>query len=131
MYADSINRLKDKGYKLTPQRMTIIKVLHELADEHPSMNGIYAQVKSKLPTISFSTIFNTISTLEEIGVVKTFDFNDETRIEMNKKAHINIIDNTTNQIYDIEDKDLIEILAKRVNINKKKYQSMLVNIILD
>ncbi len=131
MYADSIKRLKNKGYKLTPQRMTILKVLHELADEHPSMNGIYEHVKSKLPTISFSTIFNTIVTLEEIGVVKTFDFNDETRIEMNKKVHINVIDNTTNQIYDVEDNKLIEILAKRVNINEKKYQSMIVNIILD
>ena len=64
------------------------------SDDHPSLNKIYKHAKASLSTVSFSTQYNTISTLEKIGLLKLFKFQGETRVDMNTKDHVNIINST-------------------------------------
>ncbi len=125
-----IEEIKKRGYKFTPQRLEIIKVLAENADNHPSLNNIYEKVRKKLTTVSFSTLYNTISTLEKIGLIRLFDFRGETRVEVNTDSHINMINNKTGKIIDIVDKQLIDEIAKKLQSEKSKHNLILVNIIM-
>ena len=47
------------GLKLTPQRLAILDYLKENR-EHPSAEMIFKSVREKFPTISFSTVYNTL-----------------------------------------------------------------------
>ena len=63
-----IEKYKDKGLRLTPQRIAILKFL-EGNTSHPTAEDIYKKVKKEYPTISFATVYNTLQTLRETGDV--------------------------------------------------------------
>ncbi|MGC9308686.1 MAG: Fur family transcriptional regulator [Thermoplasmatota archaeon] len=125
-----IDEMQKRGYKLTPQRITIVQVLAENPHDHPSLNDIYEQVKARLPTVSFSTLYNTISTLEKIGLLKLFNFQGETRVDMNTKNHINIIHSNTGTILDVNDEKIIETIYKTLQNGLSHHEHILVNIIV-
>jgi len=52
--------------RMTPQRMAILKYL-EGNKKHPSAEDIYKAVSKKFPTMSFATVYNTLSTLKKHG----------------------------------------------------------------
>ncbi len=61
-------RLKERGYRLTPQRMAIIRIL--LSDEHhPSAEQIYERVRAEFPMTSLATVYKTITLLKDMGEV--------------------------------------------------------------
>ena len=57
------------GLKLTHQRM---EVFHELAgtEDHPDAETIYTSVSRRVPAISRDTVYRTLATLEEEGLVR-------------------------------------------------------------
>ena len=73
MFDKIVNEIKKRGHKLTPQRLEIIRLLIKKGEYHPSLNEVYEEVKEKLFTVSFSTLYNTIKILEELGVIKLFN----------------------------------------------------------
>ncbi|HNX22490.1 MAG TPA: Fur family transcriptional regulator [Spirochaetota bacterium] len=58
----NIQKLKDAGLKITPQRIAIMEFF-EGNKSHPSINTIYENLKVNYPSISVSTIYNTVETL--------------------------------------------------------------------
>ena len=125
---DMLSLLRSRGMKVTPQRIEIIRTLIELKDDHPSLKQLYEEVRKRVPTISFSTLYSTIQKLEELGVVKLFDLLGETRVEVNKKPHINLIDLKKNKITDILDEDAIEFLKRRLGLKGERF--ILVNVLV-
>ncbi len=125
-YDSTLRELKSRGKRLTPQRMEIIKAILTLSKQHPTLKDIVRAVKKELPTTSVSTTYNTIMELEEIGLLRIFEFNKEIRIEPNSKPHLNIID-PRGIIYDIDDEELIEIIADKLNLKSRNF---LVNVLL-
>ena len=125
-YDSTLRELKSRGKRLTPQRMEIIKAILRLSKQHPTLKDIVKAVKKELPTTSVSTTYNTIMELEEIGLLRIFEFNKEIRIEPNSKPHLNIID-PRGIIYDIDDEELIEIIADKLNLKSRNF---LVNVLL-
>jgi Fur family peroxide stress response transcriptional regulator len=61
-------RLKSRGYRLTPQRLAILRVIVERTD-HPSVEQIYRQVREDFPTTSLATVYNTLECLKGLGEV--------------------------------------------------------------
>ena len=122
----ALSELKKRGKRLTPQRLEIIRAIFMLSEKHPSLKDIVKAVKRELPTTSISTIYNTIMELEEIGLLTIFEFNREIRIEPNSRPHLNIID-PEGRIYDIEDEELVKIIADKLNL---KSEDFLVNVLL-
>ena len=51
--------LKEKGYRLTSQRLAILDVLHS-SDKHLAAEDIYNQVRAKYPRINRSTVYRTL-----------------------------------------------------------------------
>lgn len=62
-----ITVLKDKGYRLTPQRRLILDVLHGSAG-HLSAQDILNQVQAVAPDVNKSTIYRNLELLEELGL---------------------------------------------------------------
>lgn len=71
-----IAKLKAHGYKITPQRLAIVKIL-SASIGHPSVEKIYAQVKQNFPTISQATVYKNIATIKSLGEVLELGFSDD------------------------------------------------------
>ena len=68
-----IRVLKDKGCRLTPQRLTILRILSKSAG-HPSAEQIFEQIRADYPTTSLATIYKTLSLLKHVGEVFEVNF---------------------------------------------------------
>ncbi len=51
--------LRENQYRITPQRLAILKVLAE-SKGHPSVESIYEQVKPNFPATSLATIYKAV-----------------------------------------------------------------------
>jgi Fur family peroxide stress response transcriptional regulator len=129
MIKEYVESLRKAGMKITPQRLIILRKLLEMKDEHPSLNKLYTEVKKELPTISFSTLYSVIKKLEELGLVKVFDLLGESRIEVNRKPHLNIIDLDKGRIREYYDKEIIDILSRKIGLNRDSIY--LINIFVE
>ncbi len=60
--------LREKGYRLTPQRLAILEVLRK-AQGHLTPSEIYQQVAQDIPGLTEATVYRTLNFLAEQGLV--------------------------------------------------------------
>jgi Fur family peroxide stress response transcriptional regulator len=70
-----ISKLKDKNFRLTPQRRAVLKILAE-DKTHPSVALVFNQVKAEFPTTSLATVYKTIILLKELNELLELGFPD-------------------------------------------------------
>lgn len=63
-----IEKLRQQGYRLTPQRRAVLRILTE-SHEHLDIEQIYTRLKPDFPMTSLATVYKTIALLKEMGVV--------------------------------------------------------------
>jgi Fur family ferric uptake transcriptional regulator len=68
-------RLREKGYRLTPQREMILAAIENSRD-HISAEEIYAQVVAKYPHVNISTVYRTLDLLNKLGMVYEIDLGE-------------------------------------------------------
>jgi Fur family peroxide stress response transcriptional regulator len=121
-------KLKKQGYRMTPQRMAIIKLL-ALSDGHPSVEQIYAQVRQDFPMTSLATIYKTVNLLKEEGEILELGFaNGSNRYDGNKPyPHPHLICVKCQKIIDPD----ISILSELPQELAQKYGYQMVNHRLD
>lgn len=87
-----IQEMREKGLKLTPQRLTIIEFLAEKGALHPGASLIYEQLRKNAKGLSLSTVYLTLKELHTHGIIKMLEFDKmENRCETNKAMHVNLI----------------------------------------
>ncbi len=87
-----LERLREKGLKITPQRLAIIDVLIEKRPFHPGASLIYAEGKKKAKVLSLSTVYATLQEFSRCGLLQTLEFDQrENRYEVNLEEHVNLI----------------------------------------
>jgi Fe2+ or Zn2+ uptake regulation protein len=87
-----IKRMREKGLKLTPQRLAIVDVLVEKNHFHPSARTIYDAAKRRTKGLSLSTVYFTLNELSRHGIIKILEFDKmEDRYEGNVTEHINLV----------------------------------------
>lgn len=70
---DSIRELfKKKGLRVTPQREEIFRSL-AASKAHPTAEQVYQDVRETFPSISFTTVYKTMQTLESSGLLQRFN----------------------------------------------------------
>jgi Fe2+ or Zn2+ uptake regulation protein len=95
-YSQEIKRklltsLKEKGYKLTSQRLEIINLLSQ-ETTHPGAMDILKRVRKKAPQISMSTVYYTLDILKKEGLIRELEFYDkDNRYDINISNHLNLI----------------------------------------
>ncbi len=93
--------LMEKGLKVTPQRVVITDFLVH-TEAHPHADEVYEAVKDRLPACSRATIYNTLNTLVDSGVVCAISTEPgKTRYDANMHPHHHFIDTQTGTIHDI------------------------------
>lgn len=60
--------LRDRGYRLTPQRNLIWEVLRD-AGRHMTAEEVTAEVRSTLPDVNVSTVYRTLELLVDLDLV--------------------------------------------------------------
>jgi Fur family peroxide stress response transcriptional regulator len=96
-----IKQLKERGLKVTPQRLAIIEVMIEHRQLHPGARLVYEEAKKKKRGLSLSTVYATLGELSRHGIIKTLQFDQiENRYEGNLEQHINLICEKCKKILD-------------------------------
>ncbi len=73
-----MQRYKEFGLKLTPQRLSILAFL-ENNKSHPTAEDIYRHIAKKFPTMSLATVYKTLETLKARGRIKEITIDAEKR----------------------------------------------------
>lgn len=102
-YRTMINTLKEAGYRLTPQRRAICRVL-AASEEHPSAQMIYEQLRVEDESFNLATVYNTLDILGDLGAVSILGevgSGDSVRYDGDTKPHVNLACLHCNKIIDI------------------------------
>ena len=78
---------KRAGFKLTHQRLEIFR---EVASslEHPDADTIFRAVQPRMPTVSLDTVYRTLRTLNDLGLITTLGTRRESvRFDANLEHH--------------------------------------------
>ena len=59
----------EAGIKLTHQRLEIFREMITATD-HPSAELIHKRLQQKMPTVAIDTVYRTLATFNELGIVK-------------------------------------------------------------
>ncbi len=96
-----IQRLRETGLKVTPQRIAIIDAVEKSGYLHPSVMQIYKEARKNSPKLSLSTTYATLKELSRLRLIKTLQFDrKENRYELDLEDHINLICNRCGRITD-------------------------------
>ena len=71
-----IKRFRETGLKITPQRLSIFRLLQG-NHNHPSAEDIYHEILKVHPSISFTTVYKTLQTLRDLGEIQELTINPE------------------------------------------------------
>jgi len=63
---------RSSGMRMTHQRMEIFREV-AATGEHPDADTIFKRVRKKLPMISHDTVYRTLASLEEAGLINRVD----------------------------------------------------------
>lgn len=107
-----IKQLRDKGFKVTPQRLAICELILS-SKQHPTVDQIYQQVQKKYPTLSLATAYQTLHLLAKIGMIQELGFsNGISRYDPNNMPHINVVCNKCGNINDYESENVRKLLLQ-------------------
>ncbi len=75
--------LETKGIRPSFQRLKVMEYLHQHKNTHPTAEEIYAALAPEIPTLSRATIYNTLHSFSEHGLVNCMSLDGiETRYDM-------------------------------------------------
>ena len=120
--------LKEKGYKLTPQRRAVVDIIMENEGKHLTVEEIYDEVKKECPEIGLATVYRTVQLLDELGVICKINLNDgcnryELIHEYENHQHHHLICSECGKIIEVEG-DLLDSLESTI---EKKYNFFVKN----
>jgi len=114
------NLLKTKGLKPTYQRLKVLEYLNKHMDEHPTVEAIYEALSREIPTISMTTIYNTLNAFLEKGLVSAITITGtEVRYDYVTSHHHHFLCKKCDRIIDIDIKcPIMEGRKKRTHGHK-------------
>ncbi|MBN1626464.1 MAG: transcriptional repressor [Deltaproteobacteria bacterium] len=82
---------RNSGLKVTHQRMEIFRELLT-ADDHPTADILHQRIRNKLPTVSLDTVYRTLATLADCGLINRVNTSESlARFEVRKAPHHHLI----------------------------------------
>ncbi len=111
---DFYKKCAEHGLKVTPQRVRIYEELTKAID-HPSADVLYKRVRKSLPNISFDTVYRTLLSFTEIGIVSLVEgYGEQKRFEPNGHQHHHFRCIKCHTIYDFENAAYDNIIIPEV-----------------
>ncbi|NVD40976.1 Ferric uptake regulation protein [Ensifer sp. M14] len=105
--------LRDGGVRVTRQRAAILKIL-ATAEDHPDASELHRRAKELDATVSLSTVYRTLSALEQQGVVQRHAFESATaRFETaDAPHHDHLIDIDTGAVIEFRSDKIEQLQAE-------------------
>ncbi len=79
------DRLREQGYRLTPQRELVLAAVEKL--QHATPDEVYAEVQASSSAVNRSTVYRTLEVLEELGLVRHLHLSDRAPTYHAVEAH--------------------------------------------
>ncbi len=113
MKAEEITgKLREKGLKVTPQRMAIYEAIIKLKN-HPTAENIIDYIRKNHPNISIGTVYKVLDVLSENGLIeKVKTEKDVMRYDAVVENHHHIYCSDSDRIEDYFDDELNHILEE-------------------
>ena len=97
-----VKLLKEKNLKVTPQRLIVLKYLGEHCT-HPTTDKIYSDLKSNNPSLSKTTVYNSLEVLEKHGIIQSITISgSELRYDIDHGMHHHFYCKICGNIIDID-----------------------------
>jgi Fur family peroxide stress response transcriptional regulator len=96
-----VHILRGHGIAATPQRLAVLESLQQRRD-HPSADQIYQEVRRLLPAISFNTVYKTLETFCQKGLVsKVNPLHEVARYDFERGRHAHLVCRRCHSIADL------------------------------
>jgi Fur family transcriptional regulator, ferric uptake regulator len=104
--------LREKGYRLTPQRELILEAVETL--EHATPDEVLAEVRKKSTALNVSTVYRTLEVLEELGLVRHAHLSDRapTYHSVKDHEHFHLVCRNCHQVVSVDPAVLDPLLAR-------------------
>ena len=108
-----VTRLREKGLRLTPQRMAVLKIVIG-SQEHLSAEEIYARARVDYPMMGLATVYKTIAMLKDMGEIVALNFHSQgARYDgSGQEPHPHFICNGCHAIIDLHDVPIEDLSVK-------------------
>ncbi len=91
---------RSRALRLTEQRLEIFRTLAQ-SKAHPSAEAVFAAVRKKLPNISLDTVYRTLASMEEAGVVFRVGLSTKARFDADLTPHYHFVCMNCGEVYDV------------------------------
>ncbi len=119
--ADLHNELRNKGLKITPQRLIVFEAV-VLLGNHPTTDKIIEEIKKNHPNIAKGTVYKILDTFVEKGILKRVKTDkDVMRYDHDLEKHHHLYSTDSDRIEDYYDEDLNILLEQY--FKKKKIEN--------
>jgi Fe2+ or Zn2+ uptake regulation protein len=91
-----------QGLKITPQRQSIFRALHE-STVHPTAEAVYDAVRTEMPSISLRTVYQTLNDLAAMGEIHAIDLGTgSARFDPTIDPHHHLVCDGCGRVQDVE-----------------------------
>ena len=99
-----LNKLRQRGFRLTSQRKAVLLTLHEIA--YPaSVEEIFGRVAQKNAGVELTTVYRTLDLLNSLGMVTIIDSGDKQRLyelASSESPHLHLVCRVCGKITGVE-----------------------------
>jgi Fe2+ or Zn2+ uptake regulation protein len=118
--------LRERGMRVTPQRVVLLRALREL-DRHVTADELLDAVSDSLPNVSLPTIYATLDLFEELGMVRRVQRAGTALFDPRMEPHHHLICTSCGSIEDL-DSDLgtedLERAAARQGFERERVEAV-------
>ena len=110
-----IDAFRRNGFRATPQRIVIAQAVLNSRD-HPTAEQVFETVIRTYPSISLSTVYNTLNTMRDLNMVQELAYGNNHRYDPNTGIHVNLFCQNCGDITDVENKTIekeVDEISKR------------------
>src|SRR6188508_3885665 len=113
MSDDWREKLRGKGYRLTPQRELILNAVDALG--HATPDEVLVEVRKHSDAVNVSTVYRTLEVLEELGLVRHAHLSDRapTYHSVSDHEHFHLVCRNCHRVISV-DPDVVAPLASRL-----------------
>lgn len=107
-------RLRNQGYRLTPQRQLVLRAVEKLG--HATPDEVLAEVHAQSSAVNVSTVYRTLEVLEELGLVRHAHLSDRapTYHSVTDHEHFHLVCRNCHKVVSVDPGEVAP-LAQRLN----------------
>lgn len=126
MSQDLTTALRERGMRVTPQRVVVHRALREL-DRHVTADELLDAVTDRLPNVSLPTIYASLELLEELGMVRRVQRSGTTLFDPRTEPHHHLVCTSCGSVEDLDselDGAALERAAARRGFHAERVEAL-------